>query len=67
MEKMDKLSAISYLTNNKPVCDNCLRGNLEEIRIAVGLYQSVKDIVAGNQDVFSQIELDAMVNNATSF
>ena len=67
MEKMDKLSAISYLTNNKPVCENCLRGNLEEIRIAAGLYQLVKDIVAGNQDVFSQPELDDMVNKAVSF
>ena len=67
METMDKLSALNYITQNKPVCDNCLRGNLEQIRMAAGLYQLVKDIVGGNQDIFLQKDIDVKIKLATTF
>ncbi|MBC8488411.1 MAG: hypothetical protein H8D45_20480 [Bacteroidetes bacterium] len=67
MEKMDKLAALSYLAINNPVCENCVRGNMEEIRIAAGLYQLVKDIVLGDKETFKQKELETMIRDATTF
>ena len=67
MENMDKLSAIRYLTNSKPICDNCLRGDLNQVRKAAGLYQLVKDIIAGKQEFFSHTELDLKITKATIF
>jgi len=67
MESMDKLSAISYIANSNPVCANCLRGNLEQIRMAAGLYQLVKDIVSENQATFSQEYLDGKIAQISLF
>ena len=67
MEEMDKLAALSFLAKNNPVCDNCARGNLEEIRISAGLYQVVKDIVLGDKESFKWIELEGMIRQATAF
>ncbi len=67
MEPMNKITALSYLTNNQPICDNCLRGNLEQVRMAAGLYQLVKDIIATKQETFSQEDIDAKITEVTSF
>ncbi len=64
---MDKLSALKYLTTNQPICDNCLRGNLEQVRMAAGLYQLVKDIMADKQETFSKEDIDAKITEVTSF
>ncbi len=64
---MDKLSALKYLTTNQPICDNCFRGNLEQVRMAAGLYQLVKDIMAAKQETFNQEDLDAKITEVTSF
>jgi hypothetical protein len=67
MESMDKLTALSYLTANQPICDNCLRGNLEQVRMAAGLYQLVKDIMTAKQETFSQEDLDTKIREVTTF
>ncbi len=67
MESMDKLSALKYLTTKQPICDNCLRGNLEQVRMAAGLYQLVKDIMAAKQEIFSQEDMDAKITEVTTF
>jgi len=67
MESMDKLSTLKYLTTNQPICDNCLRGNLEQVRMAAGLYQLVKDMIAAEQEAFSQEDIDAKITEVTSF
>jgi len=67
MENMDKLYAIRYITKSKPICDNCLRGDLDQVRKAAGLYQLVKDIIAGKQESFNQAELDLKITKATIF
>ena len=64
---IDKLEALQYIVKSNPVCDNCIRGNLKEIRIAAGLYQLVKDISSGDQEHFSQAELDNLVQRSTQF
>ncbi len=67
MEEMDKLAALNYLTINNPICIDCARGSLEQIRLAAGLYQLVKDIVADKQDTYTQQELNAKIIEATTF
>ena len=64
---MDKLAALKYITSHNPVCTDCARGNLEQVRKAAGLYQLVKDIIAGQQDSFSPQDLDAHITEATTF
>ncbi len=64
---MDKLAAINYLANNNPVCNDCARGNLEQIRKAAGLYQVVKDIMLGDKKFHSQEDLDMKIKQSTTF
>ena len=67
MDNLNKLVALDYLTKNNPLCDGCLRANLEEIRIAAGLYQVVLQIVSATKDTFSKKQLDQMIRSATTF
>lgn len=67
MNKMDKLASISYLVNNNPVYADCARGNLEQIRIAAGLYQVVKDLMLENKIFHSQEDLDNKIRQSTTF
>ncbi|MBC8486642.1 MAG: hypothetical protein H8D45_11450 [Bacteroidetes bacterium] len=64
---MDKLTALAYLVNNNPVCNDCARGNLEQIRLAAGLYQLVKDVLSSDNKLYEQQELDTKVLQATTF
>jgi len=43
---MDKYDAIAYIINNNPVCEDCVRADLEQVRIAAGLYQLLKEIIS---------------------
>jgi len=67
MNKMDKLDSINYLVNNNPVCSDCARGNLKQIRIAAGLYQVVKDILKEESIFHSQDDLDRKIKQSTTF
>ena len=67
MKTFDKLDALHYLANNNPLCDNCLRADLEEIRIAAGLYRLVREIVNAPQDKFTMEYLDDRISAATTF
>jgi len=67
MNKMDKLATISYLVNNNPVCNDCARGNLEQIRKAAGLYQMVKEIILGDKMFHSQEDLEEKIKQITTF
>ncbi len=64
---MEKHSALIYVVENNPVCDNCARGNLDDIRASAGLYQLLKDIISNKKKSFSLEELETMVKQATSF
>ena len=67
MEKMDKHTALVYIVRNNPVCTDCARGNLEQIRLAAGLYQLVKDVISSDKNLYDQQELDTKVLKATTF
>lgn len=67
MEQLDKLSALKYLAKHNPVCDDCARGDLNQIRKAAGLYQVVKDITTSDKQTFGQDELDKLIRQATAF
>jgi len=64
---MNKIDSVQYIVNNNPVCSDCARGNLEQIRTAAGLYQVIKEIVSGDKNIWSSAELDKLVDRATSF
>lgn len=64
---MEKHSALIYVIENNPVCDNCARGNLDDIRASAGLYQLLKDIISSKKESYNHEELETMVKHATSF
>ena len=67
MDQFDKLSALTYLVSNNPLCDNCERANLEEIRIAAGLYHVVRQILESPAEHISQEQVDIKIAKATTF
>ncbi len=67
MNKMDKLASINYLVNNNPVCIDCARGNLEQMRKAAGLYQVVKDLVSEDNIFHNKENLDKRIRQSTTF
>ena len=67
MEKMDIHTSLVYIVKNNPVCTDCARGNLEQIRLAAGLYQLVKDVISSDKNLYDQQELDSKVLKATTF
>jgi len=64
---MDKLNSIQYIVNHNPVCEDCARGNLDQVRKAAGLYQAVKDILAGDKINYTEEELDELIRQATAY
>jgi len=52
---MDKLNSIQYIVNHNPVCEDCARGNLDQVRKAAGLYQALKDILADISDITADL------------
>ncbi len=67
MDQLDKLAALTYLVNNNPLCDDCERANLEEIRIAAGLYHVVRQILESPAEHFSREQVDSKISQATAF
>lgn len=67
METMDKCAAILYILRSNPLCEDCARGNLEQVRKAAGLYQLLKDIDKGSKNSFTPDELKGLMTEATSF
>jgi len=67
MEELDRLSALQYLIKNNPLCDNCVRADLEEIRIAAGLYGVVMNLLNDSRDTFSREYIDKLISTATAF
>ena len=67
MIEFGKLEALQYLVTNNPLCDNCARADLEEIRIAAGLYAVVRELLADTSTVFSKEDLDNRIRVASSF
>lgn len=67
MKTYDKLGALQYLVSNNPLCDNCARADLEEIRIAAGLYGVVREIINAPQDIYATEYLDDRIRAATTF
>ena len=67
MDMMDKNAAIHYILSNNAICNDCARGNLNEVRRAAGLYQLLKDIASGSKASFTVDELSGLIAQATSF
>ena len=67
MDKLDKLMALKYLANNNPLCDNCARADLEEIRIAAGLYGVVREMLNSPEVSFTTEAIDEKIRKATAF
>ena len=67
MKTLDTFQSIIYLVEHNPVCGDCARGNLEELRKSAGLYQVIKDMVASGRESYSIEELDAEIQKATTF
>lgn len=67
MERLNKISALTYLVANNPLCDNCVRADLEEIRIAAGLYHLVRELVESPDEHYTREQIDRKISNATAF
>ena len=67
MDTLDKFESLKYIVLNNPVCMNCVRGNLEEVRMAAGLYQLIKDILTDKKVHFDMEELDQKIKHAVYF
>ena len=67
MQEFDKLTALDYLVKNNPLCENCARADLEEIRIAAGLYGVIRELIGSGRNSFSRDEIDGKIRRATSF
>jgi hypothetical protein len=64
---MDKLEAMEYILGNNPVCTDCARGNLEQVRIAAGLYQVLKDISSAGALTYTRDDLNRRIQEAMRF
>jgi hypothetical protein len=67
MDKLDKLAALEYIVKNNNLCDNCNRANINEIRIAAGLYLELVDIINSPEKSFSMDDLTGRITKAVSF
>ena len=67
MKGFDRYSALEYLVSHNPLCENCVRADLEEIRIAAGLYSVVRELVGSGRNDYSREELDERIRIATLF
>jgi len=67
MKKLNKLSALKFITKQNPVCDDCSRGDLEQVRKAAGLYQLIKDVMVEDKNSYNEEELNLKITQATTF
>ena len=67
MEQLDKLAALEYIVKNSTLCETCNRANINEIRIAAGLYIEMADIIMGNEKSFTLDILKERINQAGTF
>ena len=67
MEQLSKLSALNYLVTNNPLCDNCVRADLEEIRIAAGLYHAIRELLESSDEHYTREQIDRKIAKATTF
>jgi hypothetical protein len=52
MDQLDKLTALEYIVKNNNLCNACNRANINELRIAAGLYLELADIILSNEKSF---------------
>jgi len=52
---------------HNPICGDCARGNLNELRKSAGLYQVIKDMVASGRDSYTVEELEGWIQKAVAF
>jgi hypothetical protein len=67
MDKLDKLAALEYIVRNNNLCQSCNRANINEIRIAAGLYLELVDIINSPEKSFSMDDLTGRIKKAGSF
>jgi len=67
MEHLEKLNALEYIIKNNNLCTACNRANINEIRIAAGLYLELAEIILSNEKSFTVENLNNRINIATSF
>jgi hypothetical protein len=67
MDSLDKLTALEYIVMNNNLCTACNRADINEIRIAAGLYLELADIILSDKKSFTVEELDGRIKKAGSF
>jgi hypothetical protein len=67
MHKLDKLAALEYIVKNNTLCESCNRANINEIRIAAGLYLEMADIINSPEKSFTLDDLTGRIKKAGSF
>jgi hypothetical protein len=67
MEHLDKLTALGYIIKNNNLCTACNRANINEIRIAAGLYIELADIILSNEKSFTIEDLANRIKKAGVF
>ena len=67
MEHLEKLNALEYIIKNNNLCTACNRANINEIRIAAGLYVELAEIIMGNEKTYTMDELAERIKKAGAF
>ena len=67
MEHLEKMNALEYIIKNNNLCTACNRANINEIRIAAGLYLELAEIILGNEKTYTIEELAERIKKAGAF
>jgi hypothetical protein len=67
MEHLEKLNALEYIIKNNNLCTACNRANIDEIRIAAGLYLELADIILSKDTSFTIKDLANRIKKAGVF
>jgi ankyrin repeat protein len=67
MDSLDKLTALEYIVKNNNLCNACNRADINEIRVAAGLYLELADIILSNEKSFTIDDLAKRIKKAGAF
>lgn len=67
MDSLDILTALEYMVKNNKLCNACNRADINEIRIAAGLYLELADIILSNEKSFRIDDLAKRIKKAGPF
>jgi len=67
MDSLDKMAALEYIVKNNNLCNACNRADINEIRVAAGLYLELADIILKSEKSFTIEDLSNRIKKASSF